>query len=500
MRNTVSLLLALSLASGVLLNGGCKKDETDNSAMVALLAAAAAYNPFRTRSSYPGADDCKGCHSTQFNKWALSGHGYKMNKIENGTLPIYPFTDMTKMFTPAVTISHVSGTTYQPSLSNTAYIIGGFGWKGRYVDTDGYVRRGDKAQYNFYSPFLGTPVYPTSGIVSGDEEFVAYNNTGTADKKAYNCGFCHTTGWYQANDPGYSGTPTLPNMVGNFKYAAITCQRCHGTLASESNTNGAAGHNPKITANQYAPNAISGISGSLADGENLQAVTTSFGALTTAANNVCADCHVRTTSVNNTAATYFNPPFSGYLLQHHEQSQELYVGRHQNASGSGSTTGCVTCHDPHASTKYDKTALGEGVKSTVISSGNCTTSCHSSKTVKAPYTAHACVDCHMPYIVKSAQSFTAGAGTIGGKTVPGPVTALFIPGGKRGDIRTHIMSLTKSANATFMGSTSGAIDGSAAQVKTPVDFSCGTCHGTGGTKGPTTAAEANTLLTSTTVH
>jgi hypothetical protein len=98
----------------------------------------------------------------------------------------------------------------------------------------------------------------------------------------------------------------------------------------------------------------------------------------------------------------------------------------------------------------------------------------------------------MPYISKSAVDYTTAA-----KAVTG-VSALGIPLGKRGDLKTHIFSLTKGTNDTFLSGS--ALDSTAASVKIPVDFSCMTCHGTGGTKGPTTAAEANTILTSTPVH
>jgi ribosomal protein S27AE len=398
--------------------------------------------PQELRTSYPGADDCKGCHSgtdEPYDYWVESGHGYKMNPV-NGSVPIYPFSEVSNMFPHYVVNSNISYAIEQMTVDNTAYVIGGYGWKGRYVDATGNIKHGANAQYNLAT---GT--------------FTAYHDG--EDDAPYDCGSCHTTGW----DPE-AVNQELTDMAGDMLYDAITCQRCHG-----DNTSGGAGHNTTSMA--------AGASSFLPT--DTQGAVAEFAALGShPANTVCSDCHVR----GDFAAVV---PVSGGLVRHHEQSQELYVGGH------GNILGCVSCHDPHASVKYDSQAKGEGVLSSVIVAGNCTVSCHATKTVASVYAGHTCVDCHMPYLVKSALSFTSGI-----EQVPG-VSALGIPGGVRGDIRSHVFSLTSTSDATALDAD---LDGTTAPVRLPVDFSCLTCHGADGTVGPTTAAEAATMLNTTSVH
>ncbi len=451
---------------------------------------------------------CSGCHPLQYNKWIESGHGYKMNKV-NGTIPTFPFTNVSAMF-PAggvsITYTQLTPTStvsvYTLLASTTSYIIGGFGWKARYFNANGELHYGAGAQYNLE-----------------DTSFTAYNNNNAdADgKKNYNCGFCHTTGWMgiTGNNINYAtGTrkDLLPNMDGDWSFSGVACQRCHGTLASGSDVSGGTGHNTKsMKANVYDPN-----NWTTGEGGNAFGTSTSA-AFSTAANSVCAECHLRDNYINKV-----DMDKSKILAKHHEQSQELYVGRHGNTSsatteGNG-TMGCVTCHDPHSSVKHDSKAKGEGTYKSKVANGNCAITCHNSKssyssvsavmnstpiTVKAPYsTAHTCVDCHMPYIVSTAITINAaGNGVPELRTKVTGVTALGIPstGNKRGDMRTHIVALTGN-DSFFASGTTAFLDGTSSQVKIPVGFSCMTCHGTGGAVGPTTSAEAASQLLSYPVH
>ncbi len=460
----------------------------------------------RTDFASTTGGECKGCHSEEFRKWEQSGHGYKMNKVD-GEIPIFPFSNVSNMFpTGGVEVSYTTSTgatiTTPITKETTSYIIGGYGWKGRYFDANGYLLYGGtNAQYNI-----------NDGTFSGYNNSKDTHDSAEDGKVAYKCGFCHTTGWKaQSGNEVNRGTTSqddLEGMLGSWDFAGVTCQRCHGTLSGGSDKAGGVGHNTKLmSANVYDPdNFVTGEGGS------------AFGKLATTnkANSICADCHLRNNYVNKV-----DVDTGKGLMKHHEQGQELYVGRHGNLNaaaeeGHGDIS-CVTCHDPHSSVRYDSIAKGEGVYKNRVVDGNCAISCHSANaansteeivststviTVSDTYKEHTCVDCHMPQIVSSAIAIPAagsGASFYGKTPVPG-VTALGIPntGNKRGDIRSHVLSLSTTSDPTFLGSST--VDGTSAQVKIPVEFSCMTCHGTGGTKGPTTAAEAVSQLTTTKVH
>ncbi len=381
---------------------------------------------------HEGSTDCSTCHPDHFARWKQSGHAFKLNKVVGDTIPAFPFTTVAAMMGNTVTNSLPEVADITMDLTNTGYIVGGYGWKARYIDTNGLIIHGANAQYNF-----------ASGAFSGYHD--------GEDHSAYACGSCHATGW----DPTATN-PDAPLMGGNMQYDAITCQRCHG-----DNVVGGAAHSIKTYTAVNAGNSTD-IQGAVVEFEALGA--------THLANSVCAVCHVRGDKAKVVKV-------GGGLIKHHEQSHELLVGK------GGATHGCVTCHDPHSSVKFDAQAAGDGVTK------DCSV-CHSNVTVNAPYASanHSCTSCHMPKIVKSAVTSTA-------TTVTG-VTTLGIPGGVTGDMRSHILSLSALSDTTFIAAD---LDGTAAAISIPVEYSCMTCHGTGGL-GPQTGAAAAAILGVSPVH
>jgi len=102
-----------------------------------------------TAPGYVGSATCAQCHQDHADKHAKSGHPSKITKVVNATAPTRPFDSVT-------------GGVPDPPLGLTwadvTYVIGGFGWKARYLDKDGYLLTGtetDKTQWNFANTELG---------------------------------------------------------------------------------------------------------------------------------------------------------------------------------------------------------------------------------------------------------------------------------------------------------------------------------------------------------
>ena len=283
---------------------------------------------------YVGSEKCGECHEEEYDKFVKSGHPYKLTKIENGQPPEYPFDAIT------------GGVPNPPegyTWDDISYVVGGFGWKARFLDKEGYIitgppgKRGDKAaaegyvnQYNFPNELLGKGA-----------EWVPYH---VGEEKPYNCGGCHTTGY---NPEGHQDD--LPGIIGTWALPGIQCEECHGpgSLHSED---------------PY--------------GVPVKVDTSS---------ELCGRCHVRGNPAQIDA--------KGGLIKHHEQYETLFNSTHFALS-------CTTCHDPHASAKF----ADPNVNPTKSIRQTCDT-CHwkSAKYQKVEkHTDVACIDCHMPPAAKSA--------------------------------------------------------------------------------------------------
>jgi hypothetical protein len=140
---------------------------------------------------YLGTSACGGCHTDILNTFIRTGHPYKLNKIENGQPPLYPF-------------STVPGPPSGYSWSDITYVIGGFGWKARFIGQDGYIiTEGGQNQYNL----------ATGGWVDYHKD----------ELKPYDCGPCHTTGYNPlGNQDGLEG------LIGTWAAPGVQCEECHG--------------------------------------------------------------------------------------------------------------------------------------------------------------------------------------------------------------------------------------------------------------------------------
>jgi hypothetical protein len=381
------LIILLALLAGALVFSGCSDDCDDTTTPPTTIPDLA----------FAGSDKCMSCHQENYDKWVKSGHPYKLTKIQ-GESPDLLFPEES-MF-PNDSVVPPTGYTW----ADISYTIGGYGWKMRWIDENGYIITGiPNNQYNFETQTWS--------------DYHLENATGT---KPYDCGKCHTTGWV---DSGGIGDPEnqdgLAGMTGTFFAGGVHCEQCHGM------------------------------------GSRHVAAPADFAMTKDTSSALCGSCHTRDAE-NRIAAS------SGFI-KHHEQFDEWSHSPHNSAIG------CNTCHDPHASVKFDSVMPGDGTTKSC-------TDCHSiaggdDQDYDGANLNHngapGCVNCHMPKASKSAINLTDYVG----------------------DIRTHIFNI----NTDAVGKTDGMFnaDGSlvkmdeAGQAAVTLDFACYSCHedenGGGGT-------------------
>jgi len=146
------------------------------------------------------SDGCVTCHGKNYNDWKVSGHPYKLMKADiaqNRPIPLpegYDWDDI-------------------------SYVIGGYKWKSRYMDVNGYIitndgsAEGGNTQYN--------------NLTGEWSNYHADEANGT---KPYDCGSCHTTNWVANPDPtDLTGNQDgLAGIWGTFDQGGIQCIQCHG--------------------------------------------------------------------------------------------------------------------------------------------------------------------------------------------------------------------------------------------------------------------------------
>lgn len=205
--------------------------------------------------AFVGSGTCAECHQTIYDTFSKSGHPWKLTKVVDGKAPVYPFTRIP---------SPPAGYTWNDIL----YVIGGYKWKARFIDQQGYIITGDAnaaTQYNFYNP-----------EVDLGNDWVPYH---AGEQLPYDCGACHTTGYLPVgNQDG------LPGLVGTWALDGIQCEECHGPGSAHVD----------------APLAFQ--------------MTVDRDA------EACGACHVRGGSEQVNASDGF--------IQHHEQYEELFQSKH----------------------------------------------------------------------------------------------------------------------------------------------------------------------------
>lgn len=261
---------------------------------------------------YVGSDTCFSCHPGKYNDFIVSGHSYKLSRAEDARTRPIPLPD---------------GYTWD----DISYVIGGKYKKARFIDKNGFIITASKD---------GSELKTQFNIEDGSWSF--YHK---GEKKPYNCGACHTTG-YQAegHQDGREG------LIGTWAQPGIHCEACHGPAGDHIKSNELAKANKMMVQ------------------EEMQ---------------LCGGCHIRGDKTKI--------PASGGFIKHHEQFNEALRGPHNEEND----VTCITCHDPHKSAKFT-----EGIK---VSCG----SCHDDIEESYAKSKHGgfgvdCISCHMPRASKSA--------------------------------------------------------------------------------------------------
>lgn len=204
--------------------------------------------------TYVGSDACQECHEDLYASYKMTGHPYKLNRVVDGQPPEYPFSTVP---------NPPEGYTWDDIL----YVIGGYGWKARFIDQQGYIITGDEnatTQYNLWNDNLDM----------GDN-WVAYH---AGEEKPYDCGSCHTTGYQpEGNQLG------LPGLIGTWVEDGIGCEECHGPGENHIN-------DPYLVSMDVNRDS-----------------------------ELCGSCHIRGDVTEINAKDGF--------IQHHEQYEELYESK-----------------------------------------------------------------------------------------------------------------------------------------------------------------------------
>jgi hypothetical protein len=367
---------------------------------------------FLSAQSFVGSDACKNCHSSKFTLWENSGHPFKFTDTQDGGPPAYPpfVTNYEEQWLDSLGDgSH--------NWSEIAGVIGGWGWKTRFVGADGII--------------IGTASssYPDAGMGHNQHNFFGGEDHGWVDYNAstenkyynYGCFKCHTTG-------GVTEGSWLVGVadLGNFTEEGIGCESCHGPgsdhAESPSKTN-----IDRVYEFVHADNS----SGGLTIGDEVLTPDPEKDRV----NFLCGTCHNR---------GYADPiDASGGFIRHHEQWEEMVATPHYEAFGD---EGCSKCHEPHTRVLWD----GDGVTM------DCS-SCHSDQAAVTNHPGPSnCIECHMPYAAKS--------GAKRGES------------GYVGDVRSHLMKIIPDTNSMFTEDGKWVKDDDEREAALSPAYSCLGCH------------------------
>ena len=205
--------------------------------------------------AFVGSETCAECHQELYDVFMRSGHPWKLNPVVDGQPPNYPFSDVP---------NPPEGYTWD----DISYVIGGYNWKARFIDQEGFIITGNAeatTQFNLFNDELDL-----------GNNWVAYH---AGEEKPYDCGTCHTTGYSsEGNQDG------RPGLIGTWAEPGVQCEECHGPGSLHAN-------HPLAWGMEIDRDA-----------------------------EACGACHSRGVLEEVDA--------SGGFIQHHEQYEELFQSKH----------------------------------------------------------------------------------------------------------------------------------------------------------------------------
>lgn len=156
-----------------------------------------------TPPAYVGSETCANCHQETYDTFINSGHPHQLTPVVDGQSPVYPFTEIP---------NPPDGYTWD----DISYVVGGYNWKARFIDQDGFMITGDAAQFNL----------PNDELDLGDD-WTAYHS---GEETPYDCVGCHTTGYSAiGNQDGRAG------LSGTWELDGVQCEACHGPGSLHAN-------------------------------------------------------------------------------------------------------------------------------------------------------------------------------------------------------------------------------------------------------------------------
>ena len=378
--------------------------------LILVLMFVAGSNNYLQSQNFVGSDACKNCHSAQYNPWIESGHPYKFTEIFDNQPPVYPPEAVN--FQNQWMDSLGDGT---HDWADIAGVIGGYGWKARFVGTDGVII--GTASSSFPDAGMGHNQFNFYGGV--DYGWVDYDVSKENKLYNYGCFKCHTTGG-QMDGTWLDNVPGL----GTFTEEGIGCESCHGP--GGDHINGPTKQNiDRVYEFAHEDNSVGG----LQIGDEVYTPSPDSNRV----NFLCGTCHNR---------DYKSPiNASGGFIKHHEQWDEFVTTDHFEKNMT-----CNTCHDPHQRVIWD----GEGITK------KCN-ECHTDDVAIINHSVGAsCIDCHMPYAAKS--------GTKRGQS------------GYVGDVRSHLMGIIPDENSMFTEDGAWVKDDDEREAALSPAYSCMGCH------------------------
>ncbi|WP_156904895.1 hypothetical protein [Ferrimonas senticii] len=333
--------------------------------------------------SYVGSDTCIDCHQGKAS-FLETGHNFKLNKIENGQAPKYPFTDISDGLQYIKGVDNSAGN--PESFADVSYVIGGYIRRAMFLDKDGYIMTGSNVRLNLAK----------DGQAYGPHSSLDYMAGHAADSHPFSCGSCHTTGWKAytseaGDDRNKQRQDNLPGMGGTFAFGGIQCEACHGA-GSQHVEDPSKDNITKVAKGRTAADLRSDSMG------HGMAIT-------------CAECHTKDGERKYPSYdSYFNQAFGGD--SHSGRVMEYPLGARfasdallgmdpdsGEALGAKQDFSCTDCHNPHLSTTNKDEPGHEGAMLGECS--ECHTDIEFASTAdgggaKGHKMMASCTDCHMP--------------------------------------------------------------------------------------------------------